>query len=200
MKTFETMPPTNARAAVRLGLLRFPPNGTGFPGRKGRPPKPYVVDARGAGALPGLRRLIVDALKHRISNFGGIEAVAGLATSGMIWGALVAEACGLPYATIRLDGPRPSGLRREIEGEIRGLRTILVDNWIRSGESLVQAALIARREEVDVAGTLVISGRIPEDFALPILTAFPLGDLERAAVAEGRLDPALIQSNQHRIN
>lgn len=170
-----------AADAVALGLLRLPPAGQTFPGRRGNPGKRYLVDSRGAGADPRLRSLVLAELRENLARLSEPQAIAGLAKSGMVWGAWLALETGLPYATVLLDGPRDAGLQREVEGEIRGLRTVLVDNWIDSGASLAQAAAIVARHGGEVAGALVVSGKGTPDLPFPVRTAFGLHALLEAA-------------------
>ncbi len=172
---------STAAKAVALGLLRLPPAGQTFPGRRGNPGKHYLVDSRGAGADPRLRALVLAELRENLADLPEPQAIAGLAKSGMVWGAWLALETGLPYATVLLDGPRGAGLQREVEGEIRGLRTVLVDNWIDRGTSLAQAATIVARHGSEVVGALVISGKGAAALPFPVRTAFDLRALLEVA-------------------
>lgn len=173
---------TTAQSAVGLGLLRFPPPGQSFPGRRGGAGKRFLVDSRGAGADPRLRALILAELGINLHSLPAPpQAIAGLAKSGMTWGAWLALLTGLPYATVLLDGPRSAGLRREVEGEIGGLRTVLVDNWVASGASLVQAAEIVGRHGGEVVGALAVSGSATPALSFPVRVALDLRSLLLAA-------------------
>jgi orotate phosphoribosyltransferase len=143
------------------------------------------VDSRGAGAIPRLRALILAALRERLAEVPAPQAIAGLAKSGMTWGAWLSLQTGLPYATVLLDGPRSAGLQREVEGDIRGLRTVLVDNWVSSGASLLQAATIVVRNGGEIAGALVVAGRCEADLGFPVLGAFEVHALLNAAGQQG---------------
>lgn len=179
-------PPELTRLAVRLGILRIAPNGGEFPGRKGGPGRRYLVDSRGAGSNVRLRNVIVAALAEKFLPLDGITTIVGLAKSGMTWGAWLAQSTGLPYATVLLDGPRAGGLQREIEGDVHGRRTALVDNWVSSGDSLQQAASVVERHGGQVTAAVAVSGRVDSNLPFPVLLAFQLPHLLTAA-AEGQL-------------
>lgn len=184
-----------ARKAVALGLLKFPATGQTFPGRRGGPGKPYLVDSRGAGANPRLRAAVVSALRVRLDELADVQAVAGLARSGMTWAAWLAQETGLPYATVLLDGPRDAGLQREVEGDIRGCRTVLVDNWVSSGASLIQAAEIICRHGAQVAGAIAIAGRVT-NLGFPVGLAFDVSTLLREAAHQQLISLQLVADIQ----
>lgn len=134
----------SAGDAVRAGLLHFPASGVSLPGRKAGV-KDYVINTRGAGALLELRGLIVTALSATALEAPAFDTVGGVAKAGTAWGAWLAWAMDKPFANILLDGPRASGLRREVEGDVAGRRVLIVDNWARSGASLRAAATVVER-------------------------------------------------------
>src|SRR5687767_6986062 len=110
---------SRTQEALRHGLLLFPPAGESFASR-GSEKKLFVIDARGAGVKLALRKLIVEGMRERLSNFNSFDVVGGLAKSGTMWGAWLSWTCELPFANVLLDGPRASGLQREVEGDVAG--------------------------------------------------------------------------------
>jgi len=136
--------------AVHLGLLRLAPQDSPFPGRKGNE-KPYIIDARGAGTNIKLRLLIVSLLSDLLQTYEPFDVIGGVSKSGVTWGSWLAWDKRAAYATVLPDGPRTSGLQRSVEGDVRGKRVVLVDNWVRTGESLSQAI-----EQVSIAGGEVV--------------------------------------------
>ena len=134
-----------------------------------------VVDSRGSGTNRELRRLIVRGMIMNVEALGG-DLVAGVANSGTLWAGLVAYQADLDHCNVLIDGPRRSGLRREIEpDEVAGRRAVLVDNYVRSGESLRKAEEILSRHGAEVVGIAVISA--PTDyvsFTSSNLSACPL--------------------------
>ncbi len=182
-------PSALARLAVRHHLVKFPAAGTLFPGRNGGAGKSYLVDSRGAGASVSLRSIVMAALLERFFELEQPTAIAGVAKSGIMWGAWLARDVGIPFAVVLLDGPRTAGLQREVEGELAGKRVCLVDNWTKSGGSLVSAADIVERHGGTVVGALAISGRRPPHARFPIAFAFPASELLAAAVEQGLVPP-----------
>jgi orotate phosphoribosyltransferase len=145
-----------------------------------------LVDSRGAGSNLRLRNVVVAALAEKFLPLDDVTTVVGLAKSGMTWGAWLAQSTGLPYATVLLDGPRPGGLQREIEGDVHGRRVALVDNWVSSGESLQQASSVVERHGGHVSAAIAVCGRVSSNLPFPVLLAFRLPHLLTAA-AEGQL-------------
>lgn len=180
----ELTPPDHARLAVRLGILRIASNGGLFPGRKGKQGSRYLVDSRGAGSNVRLRNVISAALAEKVLAQEQIETIVALAKSGITWGAWLAQSTGLPYATVLLDGPRTGGLQREIEGNVGGKKIILVDNWVSSGESLLQAASVVERHGGEVSAAVAVSGHICSTLPFPVLFAFHLSHLLAAAAEQ----------------
>lgn len=174
---------TRESRAIDLGLIRFAPPGRPFPGRGGNP-KPYVVDTRGAGSNVGLRDLIVDQMRAARAAFPDHDVVAGIAKSGTIWAAWLAWAEGLPFANVLLDGPRASGLQREVEGDVRGRRVLLIDNWARSGRSLREGIDVVDRAGGRAIGVLTVVRDQPVDLGIPHLGAWELKDLLTAYAAQ----------------
>lgn len=171
---------TPARELIRRGLLVFPPPGTQFPGRNGRK-KAYVVDTRGAGADPVLRRWIVEALLGELHAGPPFDVVGGISKSGTAWAAWAAWAEDLPFANILLDAPRASGLQRQVEGKIAGRRVVLVDNWIRSGASIRRAAEVVADAGGEAVAAVAIVSSGPVQLGLPVRAAWDIGELLRAA-------------------
>ncbi|MFA6116363.1 MAG: phosphoribosyltransferase family protein [Sphingomonas sp.] len=187
---------------VQRGLLRFPPSGTSFPGREGRP-KRYVIDTRGAGADPELRGLIVDRLAEIATMGEAFDVIAGVAKSGTCWAAWLAWKNRVPFANILLDGARGTGLQRDVEGEVAGMRVLLIDNWARSGSSLIRAAEIAARAGAVTVGALTITRNEVIALGFPHRVAWELGELLEAAADAGLhlplSDSAPVTPNPHAI-
>ncbi len=121
-----------------------------------------VVDARGSGIKPELHELIVDGLEMNIAELGG-NLLAGVANSGTQWAAVAGYTLRRGFCTVLVDGPRTSGIRREVEpDDIAGRSAVLVDNWLRTGTSLDRAAEILMRHDANVVGIVVISA--PTDY------------------------------------
>lgn len=177
---------TTQDQAINLGLLKFPPPGEFFPGRGGAS-KHFVIDTRGAGTILPLRRLIVDEMQAIFRALPPFDVLAGIAKSGTVWAAWVAWANDLPFANVLLDGPRSSGLQREVEGDISGRRVLLVDNWMRSGDSFVRAKEVVLRSGGRPVGGITIVRFSEKEIGLPMESIWELKDLLLIAKREGLL-------------
>ncbi|MFN3325582.1 MAG: hypothetical protein ACK5AZ_18965 [Bryobacteraceae bacterium] len=167
-------------AAVRSGLLVFPPAGGAFPGRRGDA-LPFLIDSRGAGANLRLRRTIVRGLGALASAAPEFNVIGGISKAGTIWAAWLAWAESRPYATVHLDSPRTSGLQRSVEGEVAGKRILLVDNWVRSGESVRSAVDVAIQAGAIPIGALAIVATGEPDVGVPLQAVWDVGQLLAAA-------------------
>lgn len=182
----------SAIEVVRLGLIKFPVPGTVFPGRLCGTDKTYVIDARGAGSYPVLRRIIVAELLKEASLLPDFDVFAGISKSGTVWAAWSAWATDTPFANVLLDGPRASGLQREVEGEVSGQRVVLVDNWIRSGTSISKAIDVIQRAGGIAVGALTIVRNHDVNLTIPLRSPWTIGDLLEAAQEEGLWVPVPI--------
>ena len=169
---------------VSQGLLRFPPAGTTFPGRRGGG-KDYVLDTRGAGTNLELRRLIVSALQTQAESCPPFHVVVGLAKSGTTWAAWLAWAMEIPFANVLLDGKRTSGLQREVEGDVAGKRILLIDNWTNSGDSIRKASEVVKRAGGTPVAALTIARNSDLDLGLPFRSVWEIEDLLAVAEREG---------------
>ena len=177
---------TEADLVIEAGLLVLPLKGAAFPGR-GAEPLPYLVDSRGAGTNLELRRAVVNALHRQVGACAAHDVIAGVSRGGTTWGAWLAWLDNKPYAGVLLDGPRTSGLQREVEGDVQGKRVLLVDNWIRSGESIRKAVEVVRRAGGIPVGVVSIVRTGQPDVGVPVHAAWQISDLvasaEKAAAA-----------------
>jgi len=154
----------------------------------------FQQPARGAGTNLPLRRLIVNEMKNRIGTFGSFDSIAGIAKSGTVWGAWLAWDLNLPFMNVLLEGPRSSGLNREVEGDAQGKRVILVDNWIRTGESIDKAIKTIHNAGAVVTAILVVTRRPEISFQMPTFSVWELTELVKASKELG-LIPKDLQFN-----
>ena len=179
----------SARAAVILNLLRFAPPGCDFPGRNGAPGIPVLADVRGALSNGLLRNLIVQGLGGILAtDFVEAEIVAGVAKAGICWAAMLADRAAMPAAVVNLDGPRASGLQREVEGDVAGRRVLLIDNLIVRGGSLQQAARVVAGAGGKVIGALTVIADPGARLDFEIRYLWTQRELIDAAFDVGRID------------
>jgi orotate phosphoribosyltransferase len=125
---------------------------------------PIYCDNRLVLGFPEERRQIADALAAEITrSFSGVETVAGTATAGIPWAALVAERLALPMVYVR-SAPKEHGRGRQIEGRLQaGAPVVLVEDLISLGGSSSGAIEALRKEGAPLLGVQAIfSYGLPE--------------------------------------
>ncbi|MBP2560090.1 orotate phosphoribosyltransferase [Neorhizobium galegae] len=180
-----------AKALVERGIIKVPGvPGDRFPGRNGAPGMAYVADIRGAMADPDQRELIVERLAKQFRrDFTSADTVGCVAKAGIAWGSILAWQLGLPAVTVHLDGPRKSGLQRQIEGSVAGRRVVLIDNLTRTHSSLISAALLVKAEGGTVEGAMAVIGLETGPAGFRVSTLCSEEDLEREGLLQGVLSP-----------
>ncbi len=128
---------------------------------------PIYCDNRVTLSYPKYRTHIRQMLAERIAHeFSGCDLIAGVATSGIPQGVLVAEQLGLPFIYVR-SKPKEHGTRSQIEGRWESnARVVLIEDLISTGGSSLLAASALRQEGLDVLGILSIF-----DYGLPVASA-----------------------------
>jgi orotate phosphoribosyltransferase len=118
---------------------------------------PIYCDHRIVLSHPTIRTHIRQQLTRLIQEtFGPLGCVAGVATAGIPWGALVAQELGLPFIYVR-SKPKEHGMGNMIEGEILpGKRVVVIEDLISTGKSSLQAVEALKAVDYDVAGLAAI--------------------------------------------
>jgi orotate phosphoribosyltransferase len=89
-------------------------------------------------------------------KFADAELVAGVATAGIPWGALVADQLKLPFIYVR-PKPKEHGLGNQIEGYFeQGQKTIVVEDLISTGKSSLQVVDVVKQAGLAVDGMVSI--------------------------------------------
>ena len=102
---------------------------------------PIYCDNRKALSYPKIRNYIRQELAAIVKNhYKGVNIIAGVATAGIPYGALVAEELGLPFIYVRSKA-KEHGKENQIEGLFEeGQSVILIEDLISSGKSSLEAA------------------------------------------------------------
>src|SRR6476620_4193310 len=118
---------------------------------------PIYCDNRKVLSLPYIRDYIKSELCNVIfEKFADAEVIAGVATAGIAWGAMVADQLKLPFIYVR---PRPKehGLGNQIEGEYtKGQKVVVIEDLISTGKSSLQVVRVLRQNGLEVDGMVSI--------------------------------------------
>jgi orotate phosphoribosyltransferase len=118
---------------------------------------PIYCDNRKLLSQPYIRDYIKSELGNVVfEKFEQAELVAGVATAGIAWGAMVADQLKLPFIYVR---PRPKehGLGNQIEGQYTaGQKTIVIEDLISTGKSSLQVVDVLRKNGMEVVGMVSI--------------------------------------------
>ncbi len=118
---------------------------------------PIYCDNRKLLSLPFTRDFIKSELANIIfEKFAEAEVVAGVATAGIAWGAMVADQLKLPFIYVR-PKPKEHGLGNQIEGFYEpGQKVVVVEDLISTGKSSLQVVDVLRQNRVEVMGIVSI--------------------------------------------
>ena len=157
---------------------------------------PIYCDNRQLMGFPAVRDQIVEALVARSSALDP-TLIAGAATAGVPWAAMVADRLKLPLAYVR-PTPKNHGMGRQVEGPLaKGHRVVLIEDLISTGMSSLNCAEALRAEGAEVSAVLALfSYGLPQAevafatarISLAVLSSFEV--LAEAAKARGILDIA----------
>lgn len=118
---------------------------------------PIYCDNRKLLSLPFTRDFIKSELANVVfEKFADADVVAGVATAGIAWGAMVADQLKLPFIYVR-PKPKEHGMGNQIEGEIQpNQRVVVVEDLISTGKSSLQVVDVLRQQGITVAGMVSI--------------------------------------------
>ena len=100
---------------------------------------PIYCDNRKVLSYPYVRDFIKSELCSVIfEQFPAAEALAGVATAGIAWGAMAADQLKLPYMYVR-PKPKEHGMGNQIEGSFEpGQKILVIEDLISTGKSSLQ--------------------------------------------------------------
>src|SRR5204863_9327865 len=118
---------------------------------------PIYCDNRRVLSFPFARDHIKSELCNLVfEKFAHADLLAGVATAGIAWGAMVADQLKLPFIYVR-PKPKEHGLGNQIEGEfVEGQKTVVVEDLISTGKSSLQVVDVLRRNGVEILGIVSI--------------------------------------------
>jgi orotate phosphoribosyltransferase len=124
---------------------------------------PFYCDNRKILGFPELRNKVVAELVKKIKESDlEFDAIVGVATGAIAWGALVAHVMNLPYGYCRSEA-KAHGKKKMIEGLNSDIKKVLVlEDLISTGGSTLKVLNSCRDEGFDVAGVSAITIYVPE--------------------------------------
>lgn len=118
---------------------------------------PIYCDNRRALGYPYIRDFIKSELCAVIfEHFAAADAIAGVATAGISWGAMAADQLKLPFMYVR-PKPKEHGMGNQIEGMYeKGQRVVVVEDLISTGKSSLQVCEVLQKEGIIIEGMVSI--------------------------------------------
>jgi len=157
---------------------------------------PIYCDNRQLMGFPEIRDQIVASLAVAARALHP-TLIAGAATAGVPWAAMVADRLHLPLAYVR-PTPKNHGMGRQVEGPMaKGHRVVLIEDLVSTGMSSLKCAEALRAEGAEVPAVLALfSYGLPQAEAafaaarieVAVLSSFEV--LSAEAEARGILDMA----------
>lgn len=118
---------------------------------------PIYCDNRKVLSYPVDRDLIKSEMCSVVfQEFPDADLVAGVATAGIAWGAMLADQLKLPLAYVR-PKPKDHGLGNQIEGRIEpGQKVVVVEDLVSTGSSSLKACEAIRAQGAEIIGMVCI--------------------------------------------
>ncbi|MDE6768502.1 MAG: orotate phosphoribosyltransferase, partial [Muribaculaceae bacterium] len=106
---------------------------------------PIYNDNRRILSYPDIRNYVkVEFARVILENFPEIEALAGVATGAIAFGAIVADILGIPYVYVR-STPKDHGLENLIEGNLKpGTKVVVLEDLVSTGGNSLKAVEVIR--------------------------------------------------------
>jgi orotate phosphoribosyltransferase len=118
---------------------------------------PIYCDNRKVLSFPFIRDFIKSEMCNVVfEKFPEASSLAGVATAGIAWGAMVADQLKLPFVYVR-PKPKEHGLGNQIEGHYeKGQKVVVIEDLISTGKSSLQVVDLLRKEGLQVLGMVSI--------------------------------------------
>ncbi len=118
---------------------------------------PIYCDNRKVLSHPYIREFIKSELCNVVfEKYGEAEVVAGVATAGIPWGAMIADQLKLPFIYVR-PKPKEHGLGNQIEGDLKqGQKVVVVEDLISTGKSSLAVVNVLKNIGAETVGMVSI--------------------------------------------
>jgi orotate phosphoribosyltransferase len=115
---------------------------------------PIYCDNRIVLSFPETRSCFIDQMVDKVDSFPSFEVIAGVATAGIPWGALVADRLHVPFIYVRSKA-KGHGRQNIIEGSFStGQNVLVIEDLISTGGSSLKAVEALRKSGLNVVGVL----------------------------------------------
>ena len=162
---------------------------------------PIYCDNRKLLSLPHIREYIKSELCNVVfEKFGEAEVIAGVATAGIAWGAMVSDQLKLPFIYVR-PKPKEHGLGNQIEGQYeKGQKVVVLEDLISTGKSSLQVVEVLRQSGLEVVGMVSIfnyqfdiAREAFQKFSVPYISLTDYPTLLRMAQSKGLVPEAELE-------
>ncbi len=149
----------------------------------------YYIDLRHLTLDPVTYRKLAEEVA-RAATASGPDALAGPELGGALLAAYAAALAGLPFTAVRLRR-KEHGTRSVVEGDVKGLRILLIDDVATTGSTLIKAVEALRRAGAEVGEALVAVDRCSgatealERVGVRLRAVLTLEDFVKAGVLKG---------------
>ena len=118
---------------------------------------PIYCDNRKVLSFPYIRDFIKSEMCNVVfQEFSDADLLAGVATAGIAWGAMVADQLKLPFIYVR-PKPKEHGLANQVEGYFeKGQKTVVIEDLVSTGKSSLQVVDVLRQSGLEVIGMVSI--------------------------------------------
>jgi orotate phosphoribosyltransferase len=118
---------------------------------------PIYCDNRKPLSFPAIREFIKSEMCNQVfEEFPDAEILAGVATAGIAWGAMVADQLKLPFIYVR-SKPKEHGMGNQIEGFYeKNKKVVVIEDLISTGKSSLAVVQALRTAGLEIAGLVSI--------------------------------------------
>ncbi len=120
---------------------------------------PYYFDFRTLPSYPEVYSKLIDLWLQTLQRYGvSFDGVVGIASAGIVHAAVLGYVTKKPIGYVRAER-KDHGTGRLVEGSLKGLKVLVVDDVATTGGTLVRAYNLLIEEGVDVTAFSVILDR-----------------------------------------
>lgn len=154
---------------------------------------PVYCDNRRVLSFPVARDLVKSELCRLIfEKCPEAEGIAGVATAGIAWGAMVADQLKMPFVYVR-SSPKDHGMGNQIEGVVNpGQKVVVVEDLVSTGKSSLSICETLRAAGAEVVAMVCIftygfdvAARAFEEAKIPLYNLTDYNALSNLAIEKG---------------